>query len=92
MTTGAVQIVLQIILVLAIRYYQSVWYHMVCANVLFYAAALMPAVNRAPNIFHFPDSDTFTITIMPLSVIIIYFSIRYYARQMDKAPQNQVTD
>jgi hypothetical protein len=80
--TGAMQIVVQVALVYFIRYAKSVWYHMVSACVLFYATALMPAINRAPNIFHFQDSDTFTIVIMPFGAVFTYFAIRYYARQM----------
>lgn len=85
MSTGAFQVALQVGMVVAIRYYKAVWYHMMMACILFYAAALMPAVNRAPNIFHFPDSDTFTIAIMPLALVLTFFAIRYYSIQMDKS-------
>ena len=80
--TGALQLVSQVALVVAIRVSKSVWYHMVCASILFYAAALMPAINRAPQIFHFPDSDAFTWAIMPLGFIFVYFSISHHAKQM----------
>jgi hypothetical protein len=80
--TGAMQIAVQVALVYFIRYAKSVWYHMVSACVLFYATALMPAVNRAPSIFLFQDSDTFTIVIMPFGAVFVYFAIGYYARRM----------
>lgn len=103
MSTGAFQVVVQILLVVCIKYLDkakstgagaggrgssAVWYHMVCGSVLFYACALMPAINRAPQIFGFPDSDTFTFAILPLGFILIFISVCYYSRQM-KLEQQQ---
>jgi len=83
--TGAMQIVVQVLLVVAMRFYQSAWYHMVCACVLFYGCTLMPAVNRAPQIFGFPDSDAFTFAIIPLGFLFIFFAIFFHSRPMMRA-------
>uniref|UniRef100_A0A7S3KW12 Cytochrome b561 domain-containing protein n=1 Tax=Amphora coffeiformis TaxID=265554 RepID=A0A7S3KW12_9STRA len=81
--TGLFQLVIQVGMIWAIRYAGNVWYHMMLACFLFYGAALMPAVNRMPQIFHFPDSDAFTFAILPLGTILIYFAIAYYSRKME---------
>ena len=80
--TGIFQLGVQVAMIYAIRYTKSVWYHMVLACILFYAAALMPALNRLPQILHFEDSDAFTFAIMPLGILFVYFAIRSYAKQM----------
>lgn len=81
--TGTFQIVVQVAMLYAIRVMKSPWYHMVCASVLFYGPALMPAANRLPQILHFQDSDAFTFAIMPIGPVLIYFSILYFSKKMD---------
>lgn len=85
--TGAFQLVVQGAMVYAMRLHQSTWYHMVCASILFYGAALMPALNRLPQILHLADSDAFTFAIMPLGAVFVCFSIYYHAKKMHNTSQ-----
>jgi len=82
MATGAMQILFQGCLVFAIRVKKSTYYHMLSACVLFYVCALLPALNRLPQIFGFADPEWFPAVIVPIGVALSSISIGYYAQKM----------
>jgi hypothetical protein len=90
MAVGAFQIIVQAALVFFVRR-QGIHNHMVAANILFYSCAFLPALNRAPQIFGFPDGDIWTIIAIPIGFVLTFISIYYYARKMEREKSSETS-
>lgn len=94
MATGALQIALQVLGVLALRRWSSVRMHIVMMSLVFYNSVLLPAVNRLPQICGFSGMPGFngfawTGAVGVIGIFFSFLSIWWHGRVMRADGEHQ---